>query len=293
MDRFQIGNIAVTEAVETIFGMSVATLLPRATQQEVAEYRHRLGSSFFDAAGEGLMIIRTYVLKTRHHTILVDTCFGNHKTRTRFTRGHMRSDPYLARLKSAGVLPHEVDFVFCTHMHLDHVGWNTHLDNGRWVPTFPKAKYLFPRADWEHFNALGPSDSGADCIEDSVRPVVEAGLSTMVDPGHALADVGEIIDLSGHTPGHAGLLLSSAGKRAVFTGDLFHHALQICNTDGGMRGDTDPEQAVRTRTAFIERYADSGVLLLAAHFPMFAGGHIVQRGGKFGFIVQDAKGLRG
>ena len=291
MDGFLVGNIAVTEAIETAFSMPVATLLPKATQEEAAEYRQRLGPRFFDAAGDGLLTIRTYMLKTRHHTILVDTCFGNHKTRTRFVRGHMRSDSFLARLKSAGVLPHEVDFVFCTHMHLDHVGWNTYLDNGRWVPTFPKAKYLFPRADWEHFEALAPNDSGADCIEDSVRPVVEAGLSAMVDPGYALADVGEIIDLSGHTPGHAGLLISSAGRRAVFTGDLFHHAVQICNTNGGMRGDTDPAQSVRTRTAFVERYADSGVLLLAAHFPMFAGGYIAQKGGEFGFAASDGLGV--
>lgn len=224
-----------------------------------------------------MFTIRTYVVKTPRHTVLADTCFGNDKTRKTLAHGHMRKDPYLERLAAAGVKPEQVDYVFCTHLHLDHVGWNTRLENGRWVPTFPRARYLFGKKEWEHWSQAPATAFNHDAIQDSVRPIVEAGRAVMVDSGHAIEDGMEVIPLPGHTPGHAGLRLKSQGKQAVMTGDMMHHALQVCEPKWDIGVATLPDLSVKVRTEFLRQHADTDVLVLAAHFPPPKGVHVVSK----------------
>jgi len=208
--------------------------------------------------------IHTFVIRTRHHTILVDTCIGNEKKRDVPLWNDLRSD-YLLRLAAAGVAPEEVDFVLCTHMHVDHVGWNTRLQDGRWVPTFPNAKYLFNRTEWEHWKATEDENAG-EVVRDSLLPIVDAGLAEIVEPGHTLCEEIRLEPTPGHTPGHVSIHLGPQTPDAVITGDMIHHPSQIAEPQWASRVCWDPDLAVRTRRAFLERHADSGTLILGTHF---------------------------
>jgi glyoxylase-like metal-dependent hydrolase (beta-lactamase superfamily II) len=187
-----------------------------------------------------------------------------------------------ANLTAAGVHAEQIDYVFCTHMHTDHVGWNTQLQDGRWVPTFPNAKYIFSKAELDHWAAL-PRSETMEHFYDSVLPVVEAGQAVLVENDHALDDEVWLESTPGHTPDHMSLCLASKGHRAVITGDLIHSPVQCLEPDWTMRADFDPEQARYTRRAFLERYCDVDVLVCGSHFPAPSLGHIVSREDAFWF----------
>ena len=215
--------------------------------------------------------VHSWLLRTKHHTILVDACSGNHKDRHFWPRFHMLETPFLQRLRAAGVAPEEVDFVMCTHLHADHVGWNTRLDDGRWVPTFPNARYLLSRRECEHWDPLKNPAAADDphrriVYQDSVLPVIEAGLAELVSGPHAVGDQLLIEDAPGHTPGHILLKLQHASGGGVFCGDVIHHPIQIAAPDWVMCFCEDPEQSRKTRRRVLDHCADSGALLLPTHF---------------------------
>jgi glyoxylase-like metal-dependent hydrolase (beta-lactamase superfamily II) len=259
---------------------------PAALQAE----REWLEPRFFDAAtGRLVMSLHTYVIRTAHHTILVDTCVGNDKERPSTRPWHRMRTPWLDNLKAMGVAPEAVDFVLCTHLHVDHVGWNTRLENGRWVPTFPNARYLFHKVEYAHWEAearaAGGSGTGDGCFADSVLPVVEAGRARFVDGDHALDDALHLEPTPGHTPGHVCLNLKAGGAGCVFSGDLMHHPVQIAYPEWNSRFCVDPALSRRTRQRFVERHADTETLILAAHFARPTAGRIVSHGGRCRFAV--------
>src|SRR5437588_9348130 len=179
---------------------------------------------FDPATGLLKLPIQSWLVRLGRRTILIDTCVGNHKERPTRPKWHRLETPYLDRLTAAGVRPDEIDMVMCTHLHVDHVGWNTRLDNGRWVPTFPNARYVFSKTDYDHFQALdrdpakGPANHGS--FRDSVLPVVEAGLAHMVSGDGALDEHLSFDRAPGHTPGHVVFTLASRGAQAYFSGDV-------------------------------------------------------------------------
>ena len=194
MANFTIGSITVSRVEDFIDPhVPLKFLLPDLPDDAVAREKHWLAPRFYDEAQDSVAIhVQSWLLRTKHHTILVDTCGGNCKPRAHFPVFDQRNGPYLENLQAAGVSPEEIDFVFCTHLHIDHVGWNTKLENGRWVPTFPKAKYLFSKTEYEAAdprNRAGAEHQETDEIFfDSVLPVVEAGLSQAVDGIHQIDD---------------------------------------------------------------------------------------------------------
>jgi glyoxylase-like metal-dependent hydrolase (beta-lactamase superfamily II) len=215
--------------------------------------------------------VHSWLVRTRHHTILVDACSGNHKDRHFWPRFHMLQTPYLERLAQAGVRPEDVDIVMCTHLHADHIGWNTMLRDGRWVPTFPNARYLISRKECEHWDPLQNPAAADDphrriAYQDSVLPVLDAGLAQLVSGPHAVDDELLIEDAPGHTPGHILLKLQHASGGGVFCGDVIHHPIQVYAPDWVMCFCEDPEQSRRTRRRVLEHCADSGALLLPTHF---------------------------
>jgi glyoxylase-like metal-dependent hydrolase (beta-lactamase superfamily II) len=215
--------------------------------------------------------VHSWLVRTRHHTILVDACSGNHKDRHFWPRFHMLQTPYLERLAQAGVRPEDVDIVMCTHLHADHIGWNTMLRDGRWVPTFPNARYLISRKECEHWDPLQNPAAADDphrriAYQDSVLPVLDAGLAQLVSGPHAVDDELLIEDAPGHTPGHILLKLRHASGGGVFCGDVIHHPIQVYAPDWVMCFCEDPEQSRRTRRRVLEHCADSGALLLPTHF---------------------------
>jgi len=284
MERLTLGEVTVTRVVE-IDRSSNRTLamLPDSTAEAIARHYDWLKPNFWDDAVEDIAArIQTYVVRTPEHTVLIDTGVGNDKTRTGAPAWHLRQGGYLADLAGAGVTVEQVDLVLCTHLHVDHVGWNTRLVDGRWMPTFPRARYVFAGEEYEFWKF--ESDSGweaSGCIADSVVPVVEAGQALFVD-GHYAVDRWLRFEPSpGHTPGHVSVRLTTAAGEAVFSGDLMHRPVQVAEPQWSSRFCYEPARATETRRAFVERHAGSPTLILAAHFP--CAGRIVRAEGGLRF----------
>jgi len=271
-------------------------LLPDATPEAVAPHLDWLTPHLLDPeTGSLVMAFHSLVIKTDHHTIVVDTCGGNDKPRPGKPRYDMKRWPYLDALAAAGVQPQDVDFVMCTHLHVDHVGWNTRLENGRWVPTFPNAKYLFGRAEYDFWEAEWRKPDFPDDPYglDSVLPVVEAGLAEFIEDDYGIDDAVTLEPTPGHTPGHLCLRVEGRTKGsgdAVMSGDLMHHALQCAHPEWNSVFCVDPEQSRATRRAFLERYADTGTLVMPAHFPTPTAGRVESTKGdgfRFAFDGRD------
>lgn len=285
MTPIQIGDITVSRIVELEGPNSprfTASLFPELNDDVLAPHLEWLAPRFIDSAsGLLVMSIHAFIVRTRHHTIVVDTCIGNDKNRN-VSYWNQRHGPFLDDLKKAGVQPEAVDYVLCTHLHVDHVGWNTRLEEGRWVPTFPNAKYLFARDEWDYWQHKSGDGTG-DMIDDSVRPIIDAGLAELVEGEHAIDDDATIIPTPGHTPGHVSLRLSSNGSEGVITGDMIHHPFQFALPEITSAFCVDPDLARSTRRAFLDRYAERDVTILGTHFPAPTAGRIVGHGDAWRF----------
>jgi glyoxylase-like metal-dependent hydrolase (beta-lactamase superfamily II) len=250
---------------------------------------------------DGLVYIsmHTFVLQTGILNILIDTCNGNDKTRTGIMAGmNMLNHDYLGNLAKLGLKPEDIDVVTCTHLHSDHVGWNTRLENGIWVPTFPNARYLMSEADVAYYGNLPPDHSQyiltREAYDDSILPVLNSGQAELVRTGHVVErEIGNGVWMEGcpgHTPGsmviHA--QCGHAHPHAIFTGDVFHHPAQIQDPTLHINVDNDPEAALKSRRHFVDSYADTGTILLAAHFPSPTSGTVVRRDGGTTFKFLEA-----
>lgn len=270
-------------------------MLPGLDLALLEQHRHWLEPDHRDPVTGLLMIsLHSWLLRIEDRTVLIDACVGNDKERLRpeTAEFHRQRTPYLERLRAAGVAPEDIDFVLCTHLHVDHVGWNTRLENGRWVPTFPNARYLFSRREYEHWrpenrtHIAGHPNDGV--FEDSVLPVVEAGLVDLIDGQHVPLAGLEIEPAPGHTPGHVMVALQSGGQHALFTGDLMHHVLQVYAPQVSSAFCEDPAAAATMRQEVLARCCDRDVLLLPAHFGAPHAGRVVSRRGGFAFQFIDA-----
>lgn len=246
---------------------------------DVARIVEDLAPGSVDAAsGQLILPVQGFLLKTPSHVILIDACVGNHKT-VRFGDWDGRQDGrFLAGLMAAGVTPDDVDVVMCTHLHVDHVGWNTRLENGRWVPTFANATYLFPDADVAHYDA----DPG-EMYTESVLPVIAAGQAERVGPEHSLGPEVSLLPTPGHTPGHVSVRIRSGGAEALITGDAIHSSAQCAHPGWHFRYDTEAERAVASRRLLLETAAETGCCVLGSHFTLPSLGRVRARGEVFGW----------
>jgi glyoxylase-like metal-dependent hydrolase (beta-lactamase superfamily II) len=252
------------------------------TQAHLDANRSWLQPRFQDPASGLLTIaVQSFLIRQGGLTILVDSCSGNdkeHRTRPQFRRAQW---PWLNTLREAGVSPEDVDIVLCSHLHVDHVGWNTKLENGRWVPTFPNARYLIGRREFEHWKAAGPAAvaRSGDYITDSVLPVIDSGQADLIGDEHSVANEISVEPAPGHTPGQLMVRIGSGGGQAILSADLMHHPLQVHYPEWSTRFCTDPVQARATRIKFLNDHANTGRLVFPAHFPSPTGG-LVERDGK-------------
>jgi glyoxylase-like metal-dependent hydrolase (beta-lactamase superfamily II) len=280
---YRIGEVRLERVVESQFAvLDPYELYPDFSPQHLADNLDWLAPTFYDVNDKRLVIaIQGFVVRSHGKTILVDTCVGDCKERQRASF-HQKQWNWLDRLQQAGVAPEEVDYVVCSHFHVDHVGWNTREVDGRWAPTFPNARYLFAKAEWDFWwsenGAWGRGRTG-DYMKDSVLPVAEAGLVDLVEMDHRIDPCVSLMPAPGHTPGHTCVLISSHGRQAVLAGDLMHTPLQLRYPEWSTRFCADAALSRKTRVSFIERYADSEVLVLPAHFPAPTAGYI-RRGGQ-------------
>lgn len=276
MLTWQIGAVRVTQVVELTTASLGVHLLPQATP-ELLRPLHWL-RPFIDPDCRLLISVHTLVVESMGLTLLVDTCIGNDKTRSYPRWNRMQTD-FLDRLGAAGYAPETIDRVLCTHMHVDHVGWNTRWIDGRWQPTFPNARYLFAETEWQHWQSE-PQPYGP-VFEDSVAPVFDAGLADLVACDHRVTDEVWLEPTPGHTPGHVSVHIRSGGEEAVITGDAIHHPCQIAHPDWSSTADWDPAQSAASRAGFLDRYADRPVLVIGTHFVAPTAGRVRRDGSRF------------
>ncbi len=275
-ERWRVGDVEITRVVESETPVSPKFLFGD-VQLEIVQKVPWLKPCYVTAEGRLVLSVHAFVVDDGQRKIVVDTCVGNDKLR-RMPFWSQLQGPFLSRMAELGHPAESIHSVLCTHLHVDHVGWNTRLVGGRWVPTFPNARYLFGRAEWEHWSAEVPTP-GEDIIGDSVKPILDAGLAEFVESDHRVSPHVWLEPTPGHTPGHVSVRIRSQGAEAVITGDLMHHPLQIADPEIATPFDYDSEWARRTRREFLARYTDAPVLVLGTHFATPAAGHIVQERG--------------
>ncbi len=276
MNSWQIGNVKITRIVELEVAGGSLFILPDATRDAALPIQW-LAPHFMDERGNLIMSIHSLIVETGDRKVLIDTCLGNDKKRG-FPGWHMRQGPFLEDLAEAGFPRESIDQVLCTHLHVDHVGWNTMLVDGKWVPTFPNARYLMGREEWEHWDEHATEGQYKEVIDDSVRPIVEAGLVDLVETTEEISDEISLIPTPGHTPGHVSVRISSEGEEALITGDFLHHPCQMAHPDWCSPADSDSTQALRTRLEMFERLVDTPVLVIGTHFATPTAGHLVRDG---------------
>jgi glyoxylase-like metal-dependent hydrolase (beta-lactamase superfamily II) len=275
--------------------------LGRASLMRVVEFQFELGTRFFgDTPASGwrdhadLLVpdffdpdtdqwriaVQTWVIEVDGLTVVVDTGVGNDRQRPQTPALDHLSTGFLAALQSAGVDRNAVDVVLNTHIHSDHVGWNTLLDNGTWVPTFPNARYIAPAADYHYFAPDGPVARQSPRTEqeatqqrgdqlvfaDSVLPVEEAGQLICWSDDYQVSQSLRLRPAPGHTPGSSVLWLD-AGQPAVFVGDITHSPLQVRRPDDPCAFDVNGTAAAATRRRIFTEAADAHATVIPAHYP--------------------------
>ncbi len=282
MTVLQLGDIAIQRIVEhEIPVYHPSDFFDEATAEAVAPYREWLEpKALCPRTGRLIMPVQSYLVRTRHHCILIDTCVGCHKSYSDPPEWHQRrNEVWLSNLEAAGVHPEDVDYVFCTHLHSDHCGWNTRLVDGRWIPTFPNARYVFAR---DEYQALESENS--HIFIENVQPILEAKQAVLVDLDYALDDEIWLEPTVGHTVGHVAIHLKSGRHHAAMCGDLIHSPLQLAEPGWSPNSDYDLATSANTRKTFLNAHCESDTLVLTAHFPSPSIGHIVPRGSGYDFM---------
>ncbi|MBD3759627.1 MBL fold metallo-hydrolase [Rhizorhabdus sp.] len=282
----RIGDVGITTIHDCVLHDTAARWFPDYDREMIRPHEHWLSPYHLDAeTGAFEMPVHSFLVQTGRHNILVDTCVGNDKDRPMIDEMHGLSTGYLDRLREAGLRPEDIDYVMCTHLHIDHVGWNTRLLDGRWVPTFPNATYIFSRTEYEAARAeanlpdMFPAVRNA--FEDSVRPILDAGKVELVDGIHEMLDGFTLRPAPGHSPGHVRIELRSRGETGVFAGDLIHNPVQVPLWQLSTVACWDQEMAAATRRDLLAFCADENALLLPGHFrPPFVG-RVRERSGNF------------
>jgi glyoxylase-like metal-dependent hydrolase (beta-lactamase superfamily II) len=262
---------------------STRFILPLAGPDEIRQLPW-LVPEFATAEGRLRMTIHALVVETPSRRIVVDTGLGNDKEGRSVPAWNQRQGDFLTELRHQGFAPESIDTVICTHLHVDHVGWNTLLSEHRWVPTFPRARYLFGDTEYRHWRDHSDRPEQAAVFNDSVRPIVDAGLAELVASDQRITDEITLIPTPGHSPGHFSLHIQSEDEAALLTGDVAHHPCQMAHLDWSSTADSDPLQAAATRRALFSRFADTKTLVIGAHY---GAGRLCRDGDAFKFLVEQ------
>lgn len=275
--KWRIGAVTVTKIVEMEVTGGSRFILPQATHEEILPIAW-LRPHFADERGRLKMSIHALVVEAPGRRIVVDTCLGNDKEGRRIPTWNNLQTPFLADLAAAGFPRESIDTVLCTHLHVDHVGWNTMRDAGKWVPTFPRARYLMGKTEFAHWQGERDREDMQTVLADSVAPVADAGLVDLVETDHRLCDEISLVPTLGHTPGHVSVRISSQGEEALITGDFMHHPCQIAHPEWSSTADSDPAQAQATRERMLAELSGRPTLVIGTHFAGATAGRIVKDG---------------
>ncbi|MFY9958204.1 MBL fold metallo-hydrolase [Bradyrhizobium sp.] len=278
--RWKVGRVKITKVAELETVGSTKFILPLATNEEIRKLPWLI-ADFATEEGRLKMSIHSLVVETPSHRIVVDTGLGNDKQGRNVPTWNDRNGPFLETLTQAGFPPDSIDTVLCTHLHVDHVGWNTRLVSGRWVPTFAKARYVFGRTEYEHWRDHSREPSQAAVFNDSVKPIVDAGKAELIPSDHKLCEEITMIPTPGHSPGHMSIHIRSDSEEGLLTGDVAHHPCQMAHLDWASTADSDPAQSTATRRNLFSRFADTPTLVIGGHF---SAGHIKRDSDAFKFV---------
>ena len=284
---FNVGDVEILRVEESLgHGFQPNVLLPDWNAKDIEPHLPWLAPTYYDPVADRVVSsIHSWVLKTQHHTILIDTCVGNHKERPGQPRFHMLERPYMENFAKAGLKVEDIDYVLCTHLHVDHVGWNTRLENGKWVPTFPNAKYVMSRTDHDFWEAEakrpGTEAFKVNTYNDSVLPIVEAKKAEFVTGEHGMCGCLTLKPAPGHTPGQIRVDLDSRGKRAIFAGDALHNPVQVPLWKWNSCFCEDLDLARKSRHTLLADCVEQGALLMPAHFASPHAAYIKEAGDRF------------
>jgi glyoxylase-like metal-dependent hydrolase (beta-lactamase superfamily II) len=280
---WQIGDVKVTRVVESELPVPhkysfLKQATPGALQEMPWLYPH-----FVTSEGALVLSIHALLVDAPGLKIVVDTCIGNDKPRA-LLRGQKLQTDFLKDIADAGFARERVDMVVCTHLHVDHVGWNTMKDGDKWVPTFPNARYLIGKTEYEHWRKE-PEGETADIMNDSVTPIFDAGLAQQVEMDHRISPELHLVPTPGHTPGHVSVMIESKGETAVITGDMLHHPCQFGRPDWLSSFDADHQAANARRHTMFEEWADKPILVIGTHFAAPTAGHVKKEGSGYKFVA--------
>ena len=285
-----VGNLKISSVIEYYGPTHDPSMFPGSNAADLKANADWLVPDYYVPSMDKLVIVmRIWVVRVEDKIILIDAGVGNGKTRTR-ARANMLNTLTQLWLESVGATRDSVTHVLMTHLHGDHVGWNTVWEDGKWRPTFPNARYLIPRKDYEYFKAahdVKPDDMLVQGFHDSILPIMEAGLGDFVESGDVVADIFRVSEMPGHTPGMLGYWFESSGQSGVFCGDMFHHPIQIHNPQWNSPPDIDLEMARQSRVAFLKEVAGSGTLIMPCHFSPPGCGFVRQVDG--GYIYEPLR----
>lgn len=279
--KWIVGRVKITNVVEIGATGGTRFILPQATPEE-AQKMPWLVPHYANVEGRLRLNVQSWIVETPSNKIIVDTCIGNDKADRSVPVWNGLNKPFLNDLATAGYPADTIDTVLCTHLHVDHVGWNTKLVDDKWVPAFANARYLFGRTEYEHWAAHSPEGEHKAVFEDSVQPIVEAGRADLIGSDHRIGNEVSLISTPGHTPGHMSVLITSDGQQALLTGDVAHHPCQMAHLDWSSTADSDPVQSIETRKMLFSRFADTPTLVFGGHYDP---GHIVRDGNAFRLIA--------
>lgn len=281
MLKWRIGEVTVTRIVEMEMPVAynaerpfLAEATPEALRQTPWLYPH-----YVNDQDQLRLSIHALLVEAPGLRLVVDTCIGNDKRRS-LAGGRPLATPFLQHMADAGWPRDSVDAVVCTHLHVDHVGWNTMLENGAWVPTFPKARYLIGRAEHAHWSAVDEAEN-QQILADSVQPIFDAGLVDLVEMDHVISPEVRLVPTPGHTPGHVSVAIESNGERAFITGDMIHHPCQLAHPEWSPPFDSDRMASAAQRRSVFEEVADQPVLVIGTHFAAPTAGYVRRDGDAF------------
>lgn len=286
MEHFRIGPLEVTRVEETRTVFDARAFYPDLALDTPARYASWLAHYFHIAEHAFPCIFQSFVIHHGATTILIDTCFGNDRERVDYPPGHRIQTPYLDRLRAANCRPEDVDIVLCTHFHVDHVGWNTQLENGRWVPTFPNARYIFSRDEYARFapeNRAKNPPKEEWLFDECVLPVIEAGQAELISGEQQVHDLLTVSPAPGHTPGHISIRAGRGADTGIFLGDIIHNPIQMAEPDLNSSYCEDGPQARATRRKLLEDAVEHNHLLIPGHFCAPHIGRVKRAGNGFEF----------
>jgi glyoxylase-like metal-dependent hydrolase (beta-lactamase superfamily II) len=279
MKTWKVGQVEITRLVEVWKWEDDIWMVLEDSKPPIVHTQPWLIPDHATPAGRMFINFQAFFVRAGNRRIMIDTCIGADRERQFPVFTKMRTT-FMQDLASLGIAPTDIDTVLCTHLHFDHVGWNTHLVDGRWVPTFPQARYLFSRQEYDHWLMLRDTGGyhGINHLSDAVDPVIEAGLVDFIPHDYALSEEIRLLPTPGHTPGHVSVYINSQGQEAVITGDMMHHPIQVAMPEHLATFDMDKPAAAKTRVEFVNRFQEKPVLVIGSHFADPGAGYIVRNG---------------